>query len=58
MFALVGSAVCGLGLGGKTFHILWGVRVEHSDISRAKGPGDISDPSAGLGAVLGMLGPR
>lgn len=54
----MGSAVCGLGLGGKTFHILWGVRVEHSDISRAKGPGDISDPSAGLGAVLGMLGPR
>lgn len=50
VFALVGNAMRGLGLHGKTFHILLESESRAlCEISRAKGRGDISVPLCSLG---------
>lgn len=51
---IVGSAVCGLGVGGKTFHIPLGSENRAlCEISQSQGPGSISDLySFGRGAEV------
>lgn len=60
VLAVVGDVVCGLGVGGKTFHILLGSENRAlCEISIAKGPGGIRTPSGARAlerAVPGAVG--